>query len=142
MLGIEAENETAEWLRSTFVEDSASDKERDAYWFVIADPQNGSPIGEIGLVEIRPAHRRCGLSIHVLPGLRRAGVGREAIEVLLAWAHSELGLHRVELHTLPENLPMQRLAEATGFVRDGVLRDYRFERGRFTDNVVYSQLLE
>jgi RimJ/RimL family protein N-acetyltransferase len=34
---------------------------------------------------------------------------------------------------------MQRLAEASGFVREGVLRDYTFERGRLNDNVVYAR---
>lgn len=55
-------------------------------------------------------------------------------------AQGELGLHRIEVHTLPENAPMQRLAEASGFTRESVLRDYNFERGRFVDNVVDARL--
>jgi RimJ/RimL family protein N-acetyltransferase len=35
---------------------------------------------------------------------------------------------------------MQGLAEASGFMREGVLRDYSFERGRFVDIVVYARL--
>ena len=58
----------------------------------------------------------------------------------MGWAQGELGLHRIELHTLAENAPMQRLAEASGFMREGVLRDYTVERGRFVDNVVYARL--
>ena len=76
----------------------------------------------------------------MLPGSRRAGVGREAIELLVGWAQGELGLHRIELRTLPENAPMQRLADASGFMREGVLRDYSFERGRLVDNIVYARL--
>jgi RimJ/RimL family protein N-acetyltransferase len=76
----------------------------------------------------------------VLPSARRRGVAREAIELLMKWAVGDLGLHRIELHTLPENTPMQRLAEATGFTREGILREYAFERGRFVDNVVYARL--
>ena len=34
---------------------------------------------------------------------------------------------------------MQRLAEKSGFVREGVLRDYAIERGRFVDNLVYAR---
>jgi ribosomal-protein-alanine N-acetyltransferase len=140
MLGIEPEDENAEWLRSTFPEDGQHGEQPTAYWFVIADPESGEPIGEIGLVGISWPNRRAGVSVLVLPGSRRAGVGREAIELLVGWAHGELGLHRIQLHTLPENTPMQRLAEAAGFVREGVLRDYTFERGRFVDNVVYARL--
>jgi RimJ/RimL family protein N-acetyltransferase len=35
---------------------------------------------------------------------------------------------------------MQRLAEAAGFTREGILRDYTFERGRLVDHVVYARL--
>ena len=140
MLGIEPEDENAEWLRSTFPEPGQHGKRRTSYWFAIANLESGEPIGEIGLVGISWPNRRAGLSILVLPGSRRAGVGREAIELLVDWAQGELGLHRIELHTLPENTPMQRLAEASGFVREGVLRDYTFERGRFVDNVLYARL--
>jgi ribosomal-protein-alanine N-acetyltransferase len=140
MLGIEPDHQNAEWLRSTFREDGQNGEEPEDYWFAIAHPESGEPIGEIGLVGISWPNRRAGLSILVLPGSRRVGVAREAIELLVGWAQGELGLHRIELHTLPENAPMQRLAEASGFVREGVLRDYTFERGRFVDNVVYARL--
>jgi ribosomal-protein-alanine N-acetyltransferase len=140
MLGIEPEEENAEWLRSTFLADGQNGEQRTAYWFAIAHPEGGEPIGEIGLVGIAWPDRRAGLSILVLPGCRRAGVGHEAIELLVGWAQGDLGLHRIELHTLLENAPMQGLAEASGFVREGVLRDYAFERGRFVDNVVYARL--
>ena len=140
MLGIEPDQENAEWLRSTFPEDGQNGEERKAYWFAIAHPESGEPIGEIGLVGISWPNRRAGLSILVLPASRRSGVGREAIELLVDWAQGELGLHRIELLTLPENAAMRGLAEKAGFTREGVLRDYAFERGRFVDNVMYARL--
>jgi RimJ/RimL family protein N-acetyltransferase len=140
MLGIEPEQENAQWLRSTFPEDGQNGEPCNAYWFAMVHPETGETIGEIGLVGISWPNRRAGLSILVLPASRRAGVGREAIELLVGWAQRELGLRRIELHTLPENAPMQRLAEASGFAREGVLRDYTFERGRLVDNVVYARL--
>lgn len=140
MLGIDPEHENAEWLRSTLPDDSKKREEHRDYWLTITDPETADVIGEIGLVAISWPNRRAGLSIMVLPSARRRGVAREAIELLMKWAVGDLGLHRIELHTLPENTPMQRLAEATGFTREGVLREYAFERGRFVDNVVYARL--
>jgi RimJ/RimL family protein N-acetyltransferase len=146
MLGMEPDQENAEWLRSTFPEDGQSGEESKdgekpkSYWFVVARPESDELIGEIGLVDISWRSKRAGLSILVLPGSRRAGVGREAIELLVEWAHGELGLHRIEIRTLQENAPMQALAEASGFTREGVLRDYGFERGHFVDNIVYARL--
>ena len=140
MLGMNPEEENAEWLRSSFVEDEQSDEKPKSYWFVMADPDSDEVIGEIGLVGISWPNRRAGVSILVLPASRRTGIGREAIELLVKWAQGELGLHRIQIHTLPENAPMQGLAEASGFLREGVLRDYSLERGRLVDNVVYSRL--
>jgi len=97
MLGMEPQEATAEWLRGTFTEGGESPDERKAYWFVIAHPETGEPIGEIRLVAISWPNGRAGLSILVLPGTRRSGVGREAIDLLVGWAHGELDLHRIEL---------------------------------------------
>src|SRR4051794_10524266 len=140
MLGMEPHETTADSLRSSFEQDPDTAEARTAYWFVITDPVDGEVIGEIGLVGISWPNRRAAVSILVLPGSRRSGIGREAIDLLLGWAQGELGLHRIELHTLPENAPMQALAAASGFAREGVLRDYVFERGRFVNNVVYARL--
>jgi [ribosomal protein S5]-alanine N-acetyltransferase len=140
MLGMDPDQENAEWLRSTFPEDDQDEEERTAYWFAIVDAKSDELIGEIGLVGISWPNRRAGVSILVLPGARRTGVGREAIELLVRWAQGELGLHRIQIHTLPENEAMQGLAEASGFTREGVLRDYSVERGRLVDNVVYARL--
>jgi RimJ/RimL family protein N-acetyltransferase len=141
MLGLEPHEENAEWLRSTFPKVGQTAQVRTAYWFAIVRRGGGDPIGEIGLVAISWPNRRAGLSILVLPRSRRAGAGREAIELLVGWAQRELCLHRIELHTLPENTAMQRLAEASGFTREALLRHYAFERGRFVDNLVYARIL-
>jgi len=106
MLGMEPEQQTAEWLRGSFAEEGGGGEATER-WFAIAHPDSGELIGEIGLVDISRPNRRAGLSVLVLPGSRRSGVGREAIELLVRWARGELGLHRIELHTLPENVAMQ-----------------------------------
>jgi RimJ/RimL family protein N-acetyltransferase len=139
MIGIERDQENADWLRST-LSDGQGAEERTAYRFAIVDPLRREVIGEIALVGISWPSRRARLSILVLPGFRRAGVGHEAVELLVDWAQRELGLHRIELHTAPENAPMQGLAQACGFMREGILRHFAFERGHFVDNVVYARL--
>ena len=83
MLGMEPEQENAAWLRGTFPEDGQRGEQRTAYWFAIAHAESGELIGEIGLVGISWPDRRAGVSILVLPGSRGAGVGREAIELLV-----------------------------------------------------------
>jgi RimJ/RimL family protein N-acetyltransferase len=112
--------------------------DRKAYWFTIEG--SGEVIGQIGLVGIAWPNRRAGIAVWLLPAARGTGAAREALELIVEWAQRELELHRIEIHTLRENERMQACAEAAGFTREGVLRDYSFERGQFRDNVVYSRL--
>jgi RimJ/RimL family protein N-acetyltransferase len=50
-------------------------------------------------------------------------------------------LGRLQLHTDPENVASQRVAERAGFTREGVLRAYNGRRdGTRADAVVYSLL--
>jgi ribosomal-protein-alanine N-acetyltransferase len=64
----------------------------------------------------------------------------EGVELLTRWAFDRLGIHRMQLATLSDNVPTRRLAERAGFQQEGVLRDYTFERGRWVDNVMFSRI--
>jgi RimJ/RimL family protein N-acetyltransferase len=56
-------------------------------------------------------------------------------------ALDELGVERLELTTDPDNRRSQRVAEAVGFRREGVLRSHlRHPDGRRRDSVMYSLL--
>ena len=54
---------------------------------------------------------------------RGRGVGSIALNGVLTYAFSELGLHRIWLHTLPGNTRAERMYESAGFVREGIERD-------------------
>jgi RimJ/RimL family protein N-acetyltransferase len=56
------------------------------------------------------------------------------------WALSQPGVARLELATSPENTASQRVAERSGFQREGVLRSYHVVDGRREDAVFFSLL--
>jgi len=73
----------------------------------------------------------------------RRGKGRatRAVRLIAAWALPAMRLERLQLHTDPENVASQRVAERAGFTREGVLRAYNGRRdGTRADAVVYSLL--
>jgi RimJ/RimL family protein N-acetyltransferase len=75
------------------------------------------------------------------PADRRHGYGTEAVREVTRYAF-DLGLYRIELLAAVDNIASQRVAEAAGFTREGVLRQARFgPRGR-TDMVLFSLLEE
>ena len=72
---------------------------------------------------------------------RGKGRGTRAVRLMASWALPEMRLGRLQLHTDPENVASQRVAERAGFTREGVLRAYNGRRdGTRADAVVYSLL--
>jgi len=97
----------------------------------------------LGSVEVTLLDRRSGrgeIGYWVAPWARRRGVALRAVSLVSAWALSDLDLERLELLVEPDNEPSQRVAEAAGFTREGILRSYRPMKGRRPDFVLYSLL--
>ncbi len=83
-------------------------------------------------------HLRADCGFMVVPAARGRGVALEALRTIVGWAFGTLGLQRVGLATLEENVAAQRLAERAGFQREGVLRAFTREWGEPVDNLMYS----
>ena len=66
----------------------------------------------------------------------------EASRLLLRFAFSTLGLHRVFLQVNATNHPAVRLYRRLGFVEEGTLRGAVFAEGRFVDRLLFSMLEE
>jgi RimJ/RimL family protein N-acetyltransferase len=83
-------------------------------------------------------HRRAEVGFLVVPAARRRGVGVEALRLISAWALGTLGLQRVGLATIGDNVATQRLAERAGYRHEGILRAYTREWDEPIDNWIYS----
>ena len=62
------------------------------------------------------------------------------MQLVSRWALSQPGVARIELATSPENTASQRVAERSGFQREGVLRSYNLVDGSREDAVFFSLL--
>ena len=76
----------------------------------------------------------------LLPEARGKGLATRSVRLISRWALRELRLSRLSLLTEPSNEQSQRVAERSGFVREGVLRAYKEIAGRRIDCVVFSML--
>jgi RimJ/RimL family protein N-acetyltransferase len=108
-------------------------------WFTICEAGNAGYCGEVAL---RPEgdRRRANLEYWLVPEMRARGYATRAVNLVTAWAFSELGIARVQLWTEPDNLASQRVAVASGFTREGVLRHYDEIDGQRVDSVFFSRL--
>ncbi|GAA2386421.1 GNAT family protein [Dactylosporangium salmoneum] len=69
------------------------------------------------------------------------GVMSAAVGAACAVAEAELGLHRVEASTLPDNIASQRVLDKNGFERFGRARNYLYLNGQWQEAVLYQRIL-
>lgn len=74
------------------------------------------------------------------PGARGSGVVSGAARLVRDWAFDGLELRRLEITTDVDNLASQRVAQAIGMIREGLLRGYLTARGTRRDHVLYAML--
>jgi ribosomal-protein-alanine N-acetyltransferase len=65
---------------------------------------------------------------------------REALTAVLRHGFQVMELHRIQAMVDPRNNRSQRLLERLGFAREGVLREWRFYKGQFWDEICYALL--
>jgi RimJ/RimL family protein N-acetyltransferase len=107
------------------------------YGFAVAEQGTGRLVGSIG-VSVSDAIGEVGY--FVLAGERRRGIGERALRIVSRWALEELGLARLQLSVIVGNGASARLAEKTGFSREGILRAWMDNRGERADVIMHSLL--
>ena len=105
--------------------------------FAICDAA-GECLGHV-FVNITGASRG-NVGYWLLPEARGKGLATRAVRLISCWALRDLGLARVGLSTEPSNHASQRVAERSGFQKEGILRSYSEIDGRRIDCVIFSLL--
>lgn len=102
----------------------------------------GRVVGQLGLhVEQHPRRRHVaslGMAVH--DDFQGRGVGSALLAACLDLADRWLDLRRVELEVYADNAPAIHLYEKFGFAREGLLRDYAFRDGAYTDAYAMARL--
>lgn len=101
---------------------------------------DGRLVGGIGLHQLDAAHGRGEIGYWVGRPFRRQGYAREATSALARFAFRSLRLHRLEARVFPGNAASARVLRATGFRREGRLRESILKDGAFRDEVVFGRL--
>jgi orotate phosphoribosyltransferase len=102
----------------------------------IVDRSSGVLLGSLAL-SVERAHDRGKVGYWLAPEARGRGAASAAVRLISAWALDHLGLARLEMFIEPENVASQRVAERSGYVREGLLRSHWLNKGRRTDSIVY-----
>lgn len=112
--------------------------------FAVTDSATDEVLGSIGIHWLDPDHGVAEVGYWVRDESRGRGIATRATRLASRWALTECGMRRLQLRADQRNVASQRVAEAAGFRREGVLRSVRFNarQGRRVDFVIYSLLAD
>lgn len=147
------ENDTALWV----VSDTAAPYSRKALWqyleqdtgdiyaqrqlrLMITQATDGTPIGTIDFLNFDPLNNRAELGLFIADEWRGKGLGRQALELLTAYARGHLGLHQLYVFIALDNTVCLKLFEDYGYRRAGVLNSW-VKRGTTYRDVALLQML-
>jgi ribosomal-protein-alanine N-acetyltransferase len=118
-----------------YAEDLRADQ---AYAFFLFRRQDNALLGGMTLANVRRGVAQAG-SLGYWMGAPFAGSGymTAAVQALVPFAFGALRLHRLEAACIPTNTASIRLLERTGFVREGLARQYLCINGLWQDHFLY-----
>jgi RimJ/RimL family protein N-acetyltransferase len=103
-------------------------------------PHRRSAVGAVFLARDSGDSGLGNISYWVLSRHRGHGYATRGLRLAASWALQSLGWARAQLWIEPDNEGSLRVAEAAGFIREGVLRSYGVVEGRRCDAAFFSLL--
>lgn len=119
--------------------DESFELERAIRWG-IERKADGALLGTCGYVWLRQFRGEIGYELH--SDFWRQGYMSEAIDAILDFGYTELGLNRIEALVMQENTASAAMLESLGFRQEGVLRQHDFFKGAFHDMRLFALLKE
>ncbi|SCG70134.1 GNAT family N-acetyltransferase [Micromonospora humi] len=117
---------------------TAAGEPRPEYRLAAVDGDRLVGLGGLSVTSVE--HRRGEIGYAVRTAHQGAGLGTEITRLLLDLAFEQVGLHRVEATTRPDNVASRRVLEKAGLRPEGVSRDHLRVRGVWRDSARYAIL--
>jgi len=147
------ENDTTLWA----VSDTVAPYSREALWqylqqytgdiyaqrqlrLMITLSSDGTPVGTVDFINFDPLNNRAELGLFIASEHRGRGLGREALELLTAYARDHIGLRQLYVFIALDNEVCLKLFEDYGYRRAGILKSW-VKRGITYRDVALLQMI-
>lgn len=104
---------------------------------IATESVSGRPVGILDFYEIEVLHRRSYIAIYVLPEERGRGYATAILSAAADYAYRRLGLMTLAAKILISNKLSIRVFEKNGYKLQGILPNWHFSDGRFSDVALY-----
>lgn len=116
------------------------DENESILWSIALLNDPSTIIGTICFWNFKKEHYRGEIGYILHPGHWRKGIMKEAINAVVDYGFSILGLHSIEALLNPENIGSSSVLESTGFTKEGHIKENFYFNGVFRDTAIYSKL--
>ena len=110
---------------------------------VICTAEENQAIGFVDLFDFDPKHGRAGIGVVVFSEKhRQKGVATQAVQLLINYAFTHLGVHQLFANITEDNTASIDLFEKLGFKKQGVKLDWIRAASDFKNELFYQYLHE
>ena len=102
--------------------------------------ENDEIIGTCGFNKIDKQNKRAEIGGELATEYWGKNIALEAVEAIVNYGFSKMGLHRIEAFVDPKNKGAIALMEALGFEHEALFRDKILFEGKYLDMAVYARL--
>ena len=114
--------------------------EESSFNFGVFDAETGGHLGSISVNHIVRQNRLANLGYWVRSGATKRGIASRAVRLAAQFAFEDLGLTRIEIAAIPENLASRRVAEKAGAQLETIARNRIVMHGQAYPAALYSLL--
>ncbi|MEJ8306346.1 GNAT family protein [Saccharibacillus sacchari] len=115
-------------------------REQTGIRWMIEERDTGAFVGTCGFLGLEREHNRMEIGYDLAREHWGKGLMPEAIRAVLHFGFGPLAANKIEARVDPDNAASIRLMDKLGFVREGLLRQHEFEKGRYVDLAAYAIL--
>ncbi len=103
---------------------------------------DGKFVGAVGFHNLDLMNKSAHIGYWLAKEAQGKGIITRCCRVLLDYLFDDLGLNRVQINCMSENVKSRAIPERLNFVEEGIERQSGFHLGKFVDFVIYSMLAE
>lgn len=124
------------WIKNV-IENALTNR---AYEYAIINKADNTYIGNVGLINIDMANRKCDISYFIDPSYWGCGVATEVSAELIKYAFYQLNMDRVGGMCMEHNVASAKVMEKLLMKHEGTMRGYFIKDNEFINVKIYSIL--